>query len=155
MSDGSRWSTVVWTQKWKREAWVWGVSEVGEEEGGEGVEVIEFVGEVGGSSKGRAADGLADNAEAGGVFSSGGKGGEGSSQVGSIRGGKGGKRGGASGGGEEFGFGEVEGDAMGAAKGGKIVKEEREVGEGEGSGDVVNVGQGSGKGAKVVITGGR
>ena len=75
--------------------------------------------------------------------------------MGSIRGGKGGKRGGASGGSEEFGFGEVEGDAMGVAKGGKVVKEEREVDEREGSSDVINVGHGSSKGAKVVIARGR
>ena len=51
-----------------------------EEEGDEGVEGIEFGGEVGGS-KGRAANRLADNAEAGGVFGCGGECGEGSSTV--------------------------------------------------------------------------
>ena len=76
---------------------------MGEEEGEEGGESIDFVGEVGGS-KGRAANGLTNNAEAGGVFSGGGECGEGCRQVGSIGGQKGGKRGGASGGSEKFCF---------------------------------------------------
>ena len=75
--------------------------------------------------------------------------------MGSIRGGNGGKRGGASDGSEEFGFGEIKDDAMGATKGGKAVKEEREVSKREGSSDIINVGHGSSKGAKVVVAGGR
>ena len=55
---------------------------MGEEKGDEGGEGIKLGGEVG-SSKGRAADRLADNAEASGVFGGGGEGRESSSQVGS------------------------------------------------------------------------
>ena len=51
-----------------------------------------------------------------------------------------------------MGFGEVEGDAMGLAEGGKAFKEEREVDKGEGGGDVVDVRHGGSEGAKAVVT---
>ena len=69
----------------------------------------------------------------------------------SIKGGEGREWGVACGGGENLGFGEVEGEAMSGARALELAQEEGAVAEGEDDGGVVVVGRGGGAGAAAVI----